>query len=354
MIRVGLVGCGHIGTVHAVALQQLAAGDLVDARLTATYDDDADRAAKVAGRHGGEPAPTLDALLDAVDAVWVCTWTAAHLAAVEAAAERGLPIFCEKPLAPDFASATRVAAALERVPHQVGLVLHRAPVFRRIADAISHGEFGRVLATILRDDQYFPIQGLYGSTWRSDVAAAGGGTLIEHSIHDVDIVRMLLGDPQTCRAHTATRFGHPGIEDTAAVMFTFDDGSVAQLTSVWHQVLSRESSRRLEVFCEHALLWTDDDYLGPLHVETDDGDHVEELAPPEWTDRLGVPEVFAKALAQYAEPTKAFLDRLGGRDDGEATPGPSAADALAAHRLVDCAYRSAAQAGAPISTLPTL
>ena len=353
MIRVGLVGCGHIGTVHAVALQQLTAGDLVEARLVPTYDDDPDRAARVASRHGGAPAPTLDALLDAVDVVWVCTWTAAHLAAVEAAAGRGLPIFCEKPLAPDLPAATRVAAALERVPHQVGLVLHRAPVFRRIAAAISDAEFGRVLATILRDDQYFPIQGLYGSTWRSDVAAAGGGTLIEHSIHDVDIMRMMLGDPESCRAHTATRFGHPGIEDTAAVMFTFADGSVAQLTSVWHQVLSRESSRRLEVFCEHALLWTDDDYLGPLHVETDDGDHVEELAPPEWTDRLGVPEVFAKALAQYAEPTKAFLDRLGGRDGREATPGPSAADALAAHRLVDCAHRSAAQEGAPISTLPT-
>jgi len=233
-------------------------------------------------------------------------------------------------------------------------VLHRAPVFRRVADAIADAEFGRVLATILRDDQYFPIQGLYGSTWRSDVAAAGGGTLIEHSIHDVDVLRMLLGDPQTCRAHTATRFGYPGIEDTAAVMFTYADGSVAQLTSVWHQVLSRESSRRMEVFCERALLWTDDDYLGPLHVETDDGDYVEELAPPAWTDQLGVPEVFAKALAQYAEPTKAFLDRLGGRDGGESTPGPSAADALAAHRLVDCAYRSAAQSGAPISTVRTL
>ena len=90
MIRIGLVGCGHIGTVHAVALQQLADAELVDARLTATFDDDPERAAKVARHHGGEPHATLDALLDEVDVVWVCTWTAAHLAAVEAAADRGL------------------------------------------------------------------------------------------------------------------------------------------------------------------------------------------------------------------------------------------------------------------------
>ena len=139
MIRIGLVGCGHIGTVHAIALQQLADAELVDARVTATFDDDPERAVKVARRHGGEPRGALDELLDDVDVVWVCTWTAAHLAEVEAAADRGLPIFCEKPLAPDLAAATRVAAALERVPHQVGLVLRWAPVFRNIAEAVSSG-----------------------------------------------------------------------------------------------------------------------------------------------------------------------------------------------------------------------
>src|SRR4029079_15419494 len=101
MIRIGLVGCGHIGTVRAVALQQLADAGLIDGRLTATFDDDPARAAKVARHHGGEPHATLESLLDAVDVFWVCTWTAAHLAAVVAASDRGLPIFCEKPLAPD-------------------------------------------------------------------------------------------------------------------------------------------------------------------------------------------------------------------------------------------------------------
>jgi predicted dehydrogenase len=347
-LRIGLVGCGHIGTVHAVALQQLADGDLVDARLTATYDADEERAAKVARRHGGEPYPSVDALLDAVDVVWVCTWTAAHLSAVEAAADRGMPIFCEKPLAPDIDTAARVAAALQRVPHQVGLVLRWAPVFRGIADAVAARTYGPVLAAVMRDDQYFPIQGLYGSTWRRDVTAAGGGTLIEHSIHDIDVLRWILGDPVALTARTAYHFGYPGIEDTAAVQFAYADGSVAQLTSIWHQVLSRESSRRLEVVCEKALLWTDDDYLGPLHVQTDDGIEIVEADPPPWTGRLTVPAVFAKALAQYAEPSKAFLDAIADRSSS-AVGHPGAADALAAHRLVDAAYRSAAAGGVSVS-----
>ena len=55
-MRVGLVGCGHIGTVHAYVLQQLSDANLIDARLTATFDDDPKRAERVARHHGGEPA----------------------------------------------------------------------------------------------------------------------------------------------------------------------------------------------------------------------------------------------------------------------------------------------------------
>jgi len=349
MLRIGLVGCGHIGTVHAFALQQLAVAGLIDAGLTATFDQDPSRAAKVARHHGGEPCDTVTELLDEVDVVWICTWTSAHLETVEATADLGLPMFCEKPLAPDLTAATRVASALERVPHQVGLVLRWAPVFRTLADIVHSGRYGHVLATVMRDDQYFPIQGLYGSTWRSDPARAGGGTLIEHSIHDVDVLRWILGEPVRVQALTASRFGYEGVEDTAAITFAFDDGSVAQMTSVWHQVMSRESSRRLEVICERALLSTDDDYLGPLVLQTDAGTERIEARTPSWADRLTVPAVYAKAIAQYAEPSKAFLDALLA-PAGPLTGSPGAGEALAAHRLVDRAYASASAGGRAVST----
>jgi predicted dehydrogenase len=356
VIRIGLVGCGHIGTVHAVALHQLAGAGLVDARLTTTFDDDAARASRVARHHGGEPAASLDALLDDVDVVWVCTWTAGHLAVVEAAADRGVAIFCEKPLATDLAGATQVAAALQRVPHQVGLVLRWSCVFRELERQLASGVHGRVLTTVMRDDQYFPVQGMYRSTWRGDVAYAGGGTLIEHSIHDLDLLRFLLGDPREVSGRTASRFGYPGIEDTAVATLVYGDGSVAQLTSVWHQVLSRESSRRLEVFCEKAMLWTDDDNLGPLHVETDDGEQIVELDAPPWSARFDLPEIYRKPLAPYAQAAKAFLDGLAcpGSPDtaGRATAGyPSASDALAAHRIVELVYQSAADGGLPRSAV---
>jgi predicted dehydrogenase len=224
-------------------------------------------------------------------------------------------------------------------------------VFTYAADLIASGRYGRPLATTLRDDQYFPIQGQYGSTWRKDVTAAGGGTLIEHSIHDVDVLRWLLGDPVSLTARAASHFGHAGIDDVVAVTMAYADGSTAQLTSIWHQVLSRESSRRLEVFLEDALLWTEDDYLGPLHVQTSAGTETMQGTLPEWAERLTVPQVYAHGVAAYAAPTKTFLDALAA--SGPAAVGaPSAAEALAAHRLVDRAYASAAAGGAPKSVQP--
>jgi predicted dehydrogenase len=108
------------------------------------------------------------------------------------------------------------------------------------------------------------------------------------------------------------------------------------------------------VFCEKAVLWTDDDYLGPLHVQTDEGEQVIESEAPSWSSRFTLPAVYAKALAQYAEPTKAFVDSLArlGTPTGPAASEvghPRAGDALAAHRLVDLMYRSAADAGLPKS-----
>jgi predicted dehydrogenase len=332
-VRVGIVGCGFIGRVHSFVLGALSRAGLVNAAVTATCDADADRAAALAAPHGATVVPDAKELVDSVDAVWVCTWTAGHREVVEVAVERGRAVFCEKPLAPNLDECREVAGLLERVPHQVGLVLRYAPVFAAAAEAVASGRHGRPLATILRDDQFFPTQGHYASEWRADVTRAGGGTLLEHSIHDVDVLTWILGRPRDVRADVANRFGHAGIDDVAALTFGYADGAYATLVSVWHQVLSRPSSRRFEIFCEDAYLWSESDYLGPLHVETSAGAEQLEGALPEWASQLAVPPEHLASVTQYAAPTKAFLDSL-------------VHDApLDAHLVVDAAYRSAANGG---------
>jgi predicted dehydrogenase len=169
--------------------------------------------------------------------------------------------------------------------------------------------------------------------------------LIEHSIHDIDLFRWLLGEPLEVTCRTASFFGHDGVEDLAMASFVFHTGLMANLVSIWHQVLTRGSTRRLEVFCEEGHLWTDDDTSGPLHIETSTGSEARECPAPDWVDALPVPDEQRRALGLYAEASRRFLACVSAGTAGS----PGASEAVAAHRLVDAAYRSASQGGSPIA-----
>ena len=281
------------------------------------------------------------------DAVWVCTPTSAHRGAVDEALAAGRAVFCEKPLDVDLARASALVGAVRSsgVPGQSGLVLRSAPVFRALRDLVRDGTLGAPMAVVFRDDQYFPIRGTYASQWRADASQAGGGCLIEHSIHDLDILRFCFGEVDSVMARTANHAGHHGIEDLAAVTLSFASGLEAQLTSVWHDILTRGSTRRLEVFCREGMVWLDDEFRGPLHVQTSAGAEVRACPSPAWVDALPLPDdEVGLAVRTYVEADRGFLDAVAtGRP-----PEPGLDVALEAHRLVDASYRSAA-GGVPIT-----
>jgi predicted dehydrogenase len=284
--------------------------------------------------------------------VWICTPTASHRQLLERAAAAKLAIFCEKPLAPNLADAEAMAATVERagVINQVGLVLRTAPVFATLRDIVRSGRLGRPMAAVFRDDQYLPNQGQYASAWRADVTIAGGGTLIEHSIHDLDILRWMLGEVESVTGRSANFAGHEGIEDLAVATLTFASGATASLTSVWHQILTRPSTRRLEVVGEEGIALIDEERYpgrseGPLRIETDGA--IDELPcpMPAWVEELPISDpAWRRYAGEYAPANRAFLEAVA---DGR----PAAPDlgvAVAAHRVADAVYRSAGAGGVPM------
>jgi predicted dehydrogenase len=353
VLRLGFAGAGLIAWAHGLGLRAMIDAGVIDAELGAVYDLDPARAEGWAGVVGGRPVTAVDDLLEACDAVWVCTPTAAHPDVVEAAVAGGVAIFCEKPLATDLAGAETLTAVVGEssaastgvVPAQAGLVLRSTPIFRALREAVAGGELGAPMAVVFRDDQYFPVQGMYGSTWRGDAAQAGGGCLIEHSIHDVDILRFCLGEVTDVSARTAAFAGYPGVEDLATVSLGFASGARAELVSVWHGIMTRGSTRRVEVFGSDGLAWLDDDFRGPLHVETGSGTEVRACPSPAWVDALPLADdEVGLALRLYVEADRSFVDAV---TTGVA-PQPDFGEALTAHRLVDAAYRSAASGGTPV------
>ena len=339
-VRIGFLGAGLIATYHGKSLRRSGA----DHVIAAVYDVDPARTAAFAKASGAEAMTSEEAVLDAVDAVYVCTWTSEHPRLVAAAVERGLPVFCEKPLATSLAAARGMAEGVTAagVVNQVGLVLRSSPAFLELKHQIEDPRTGRVQAAVLRDDQFLPVQGMYGSTWRADPAKAGAGTLLEHSIHDVDALEWLLGPAVSVSARSSTFHGHPGIEDTVSVGMELADGAQVSLTSVWHQLLERPSLRRLEVICEHAFFTIEHDVVGPVT-----------WVRPGEQGSLESGELFS-AVAERHEGHAPNQDRgfVEAVASGVPGPHPDVHTALRAHEVVDGIYRSAEAGGTPLDVAP--
>lgn len=336
-LRVGFLGTGWIARFHAGMLRS--SGEEFDPGPV--HDLDPARAEAFAADFGYEVVDAEDGVLDGCDAVYVTTWTSEHRRLVEAAAARGRHLFCEKPLAVDAAGARAMAEAVEAagVVAQVGLVLRRSPAFGLAASLLGDERAGRAMAVVFRDDQFIPIRGHYGSTWRADPARAGAGTLLEHSIHDLDLLEHLLGPSTSVACRTSTFHDLAGIDDVAAATIGFANGALANLTSVWHDVDERPSLRLVEILCERAFVRVEGDWLGPVRWRYA-GDAEESVLEGDAlvaeTRRRGV---------RLGNPDGSFLRAV--RAGGPAWPGLR--DAVRAHELADACYASAALDGVPIA-----
>ena len=236
-VRVGLIGCGFIGRFHSWGIRGAIKLGLVDAEYVGACDVQEERAREFAGIFGA-PFVTTDAreiiASPEINAVYVCTPTVHHKELVLATVAAGKHVFCEKPLAADLADVREMCAAVQRagVVHQVGLVLRHSPIFTVLKSLTEDPSLGRPMAVIFRDDQFFPVGGHYASTWRADHRQAGRGTLLEHSIHDMDLLRWLCGEPVLLRAETRFFSGREMVEDLGTVLGSERVAALASSTAV--------------------------------------------------------------------------------------------------------------------------
>ncbi|MEJ7585292.1 MAG: Gfo/Idh/MocA family oxidoreductase [Acidimicrobiales bacterium] len=339
-VRVGFLGAGLIATFHSKMLRRSGA----DVAWSGVFDPDPERCRAFATASGATPCSSEEEVLDRCDAVYVCTWTSEHRRLVEAAVARNLAVFCEKPLSTDLAGATAMADLVRGagVVNMVGLIMRRAPACNLIRDLVADSASGRVMSVVFRDDQYIPVQGMYASTWRGDRKLAGSGTLLEHAIHDLDILEYMTGRVASVSARSANFHGLDGIEDTMAATVSFADGGVGSLVSVWHDILERPSLRRMEVFCERAwaVLEEPDDWWGPVRWTRLGGE----------TGLVAGDDLVTECERRGITMPNADGDFIAAVVAGEPVS-PDFDDALRAHVLADAVYRSAAAGGDSVPTV---
>ena len=239
-MRVALIGAGRIGRLHARLLSGTPGFDEL-----AVADAQPERAVEVAAQVGAKAATSIEAALDGADAVVIAAATDAHAELIRTAIRRGLPTFCEKPLAADLADTLAVATEIEAsgVPFQLGFQRRFDAGYREARRLVGSGELGTVYVVRLAGHDPEPPHEAY--------IPASGGLFRDFSIHDFDILRWLTGsEVEEVYADGGVRgfpvFAKYGDVDTAVATLRLADGAFAVLTSARHDPLGYDI--RAELF----------------------------------------------------------------------------------------------------------
>ncbi len=223
-MRVGLLGAGGIGRVHARQYARMEGVDLF------VHDRDAERARAVAESSGGTVVPDYNDLLKVCDAIDVCLPTPLHREAALMAVAAGRAVLMEKPLARTFEEGLEIVEAAERA----GVPLMAAQVVRFFADfaeghrLVKEGAVGTPAAARTRRGGKAPA-GAEG--WYGDLAQSGG-VLLDLAIHDFDWLRWTLGEVSHLYARSVGLQDGRG-PDYALTTLTFDSGAVAHVEATW-------------------------------------------------------------------------------------------------------------------------
>ena len=242
-LRVGIVGAGYIGGLHAAVL---ARDDRV--RVAAVHDAVRERAERLAGSTRSDIANSVAGLIEAVDAVFITTPNTKHTAITQAAIEAGKHVFCEKPVATSVEEARIVlnAASGSQSVFQVGHNRRFAPVYSTLKQMLS--ESGPPHSAHVKMNR----GELINPEWVGDPQVTGG-FLYETPIHMFDMMRFLFGEVASLDA-VGSSHEYPETDDFS-VLLRFESGMHASLAS------SADATwlfpfERVEVFCHHRTVVT--------------------------------------------------------------------------------------------------
>lgn len=222
------IGASTIAEQFMIDAVRSAGGEVV-----ALMSSNKERGAQFALRNGiGASYTDIDAVLahPGVDAVYISTTNELHLQQALAAIAAGKHVLCEKPLAMSVEDARCMVNAAARAGVQLGTNHHlrNAASHRKIRELVQGGAIGKPLFVRVNHAVYLPpsLQG-----WRINKPEAGGGVILDISVHDADTLRFVLGAEPVSVVATSTASGmaQQGLEDGVMAAIEFDNGVIAQI-----------------------------------------------------------------------------------------------------------------------------
>jgi myo-inositol 2-dehydrogenase/D-chiro-inositol 1-dehydrogenase len=221
-MRVGIIGTGTMGDVHAAAWRA------VGAQLAGCNASNPAHSAAFAQRYGIRAFADYGELVDNVDIVDVCTPTSLHNPMVVAAAEAGKHVICEKPIALTLEDAQAMIEACRHVRLFVGMVLRFFPQYRAARDLVVTGQIGKPAVLRLKRVSYVPQRPR--EDWFFDDARSGG-MVVDLMIHDFDYVRWLTGEVE--RVYALKSQSSEGAAQYVQASLRLRSGAIALVEGGW-------------------------------------------------------------------------------------------------------------------------
>jgi len=204
--------------------------------LLGVADDDISRGQKIADQNEARFFPSYEALLEAKpDGVIICTENNRHLPLVEMAASRGVNILCEKPIATTLKDAQAIVDTCDKA----GVLLMTAFPMRfsaplmEIKTHVDNGDFGKVYCFNATNQGELPTK---YRAWFVDPELAGGGAIMDHTVHLVDMMRWFISSEVETMYARSNRIFHADevqVETGALEMLTFENGLFATIDASW-------------------------------------------------------------------------------------------------------------------------
>jgi len=228
-LRTGLIGCGKVGHLHAVALAALP-----ESQFVAVCGRSMEKAGPFAAKYGVKAYTDVSQMVkeEKLDVVCMCTPHPEHASPTIAALRAGVHVIVEKPLASTLADCDAMLAAAQASGAKLGMVCQRRfyPPCQRIRKAIDTGKLDQpVLGTVVmfgwRDEAYYK-----SDPWRGSWKGEGGGVLVNQSPHQLDLLLWYLGEIDEVFGYWGN-LNHPYIEveDTAVAVVRFKSGALGNI-----------------------------------------------------------------------------------------------------------------------------
>ena len=225
-LRVGIVGTGAMGRTHAHAWQQ------TPAKISGFLSKSREPAQQLAAEYGSKLYDSLEELLPLIDVLDICAPTHLHREFTVAAAEAGVHVICEKPLARTVSQAQEMIQVCESagVKLLVAHVVRFFPEYWQAFNKVKAGAIGDPAIMRLRRGSYKPNKG--NVSWFDDVEKSGG-MLLDLMIHDFDYARWLAGNVKTVFAKSIGNERPEAKVDHALAILTHENGVITHVEGSW-------------------------------------------------------------------------------------------------------------------------